>query len=69
MKQNIINWFDNIFIESPETISDFIDKYHNIFKHQRGFGYWLWKPYIILRKLEELNDNDILVYIDYHHNR
>lgn len=58
------NWFDNIFIESPETITEIIDKYKNIFKYERGYGYWLWKPYIILRKLEELNDNDILVYID-----
>ena len=58
------NWFDNIYIESPETISDFINKYPNIFRHKKGFGYWLWKPYIILRKLEALNDNDILVYLD-----
>ena len=58
------NWFDNIFIESPETIKDLTYKYKNIFKYKRGFGYWVWKPYIILRKLEELNDNDILVYLD-----
>ena len=35
------NWFDNIFIESPETIW-FIDKYHNIFKYEEdlviGYG-------------------------------
>lgn len=31
---------------------------------QRGGGYWIWKPYIISKMLEKLNDNDILVYID-----
>ena len=31
---------------------------------ERGAGYWIWKPKIILDKLEEINDNDILVYID-----
>ena len=58
------NWFNNIFIETPETIKDFIEDNKEIFKYERGYGYWLWKPYIILRKLQELNENDILVYID-----
>lgn len=33
-------------------------------KHCRGFGYWLWKPYIIYKTLQSLNDDDILVYAD-----
>ena len=57
-------WFDNIYIETPDTINHFITEHSEIFKYKRGFGYWLWKPYIILRKLMELNENDILVYID-----
>ena len=31
---------------------------------KRGGGYWVWKPYIIYKKLKEMEDNDILVYID-----
>ncbi len=31
---------------------------------KRGGGYWVWKPYIIYKKLNELKENDILVYID-----
>ncbi|MDA0079651.1 hypothetical protein [Brachyspira hyodysenteriae] len=30
----------------------------------RGFGYWCWKPFIVLKTLESMNDNDILVYAD-----
>ena len=30
----------------------------------RGYGYWLWKPYIIHKTLELMNDNDILFYVD-----
>lgn len=30
----------------------------------RGYGYWLWKPYIVKKQLELMNDNDILVYAD-----
>jgi len=35
-----------------------------ILANKRGFGYWLWKPYFIMKKLEQMNDNDILVYAD-----
>lgn len=30
----------------------------------RGFGYWLWKPKIILDRLRELPEGDILFYAD-----
>lgn len=30
----------------------------------RGFGYWIWKPFIILHHLELLSDDEILIYID-----
>ena len=31
---------------------------------KRGYGYWIWKPYLILKELEKLKENEILVYID-----
>lgn len=37
---------------------------HDVLSKERGAGYWLWKPYIIERKLSELPENDILVYSD-----
>lgn len=30
----------------------------------RGYGYWLWKPYLIHKTLQSLNTNDILIYAD-----
>lgn len=43
---------------------DFKTTYNNILQQNRGGGYWLWKPYIILNKLRRLNQNDILIYMD-----
>lgn len=45
--------------------NDFKEKYKEVWNmSQRGGGYWIWKPYIISQMLEQINDNDILVYID-----
>jgi hypothetical protein len=45
--------------------NDFKEKYREVWNmSQRGGGYWIWKPYIISKMLEQINDNDILVYID-----
>jgi hypothetical protein len=33
-------------------------------KRPRGYGHWLWKPYIILRAMNALCDGDILFYCD-----
>lgn len=30
----------------------------------RGYGYWLWKPYLTKKTLDRMNDNDFLVYAD-----
>lgn len=31
---------------------------------KQRFGYWCWKPFIILETLKQINDNDILIYAD-----
>lgn len=57
--------FDSINIYDPENIdSDFKQKNSYIFNNTIGAGYWLWKPYVILQKLKELNEGDILCYCD-----
>lgn len=59
------NWFDKCLIETPNTISGFINEHKSIFdNYQKGFGLWLWKPYIILKHLEALNEGDLLFYQD-----
>lgn len=62
----------NIFSECiPYTHLDLINDVEFWNKHgefissnSRGYGYWLWKPYIIQKTLSKLNENDILVYAD-----
>lgn len=60
-----IGEFDFTEVMSPENIDeDFKLKNVAILKNHIGAGYWLWKPYIILKKLESLKDGDILCYCD-----
>ena len=43
----------------------FRHKHSGILKTRKGAGYWLWKPYIILKTLaESMSDNDLLMYQD-----
>ncbi len=35
-----------------------------ILEQGRGAGYWLWKPYILLETLQNIDDDDVLVYND-----
>src|SRR3989338_10956210 len=39
---------------------------HNEFisSNSIGYGYWIWKPYIILKTIDDLNADDILIYMD-----
>ena len=60
-----IGGFDSsIQYKHTDIDSFFLSKNDNILKQPRGFGYWIWKPYFILKSLEELNDGDILFYSD-----
>ena len=30
----------------------------------RGFGYWRWKPFVILKTMKSMKSNDVLLYVD-----
>ena len=56
---------DKVIEYSPNDIDkDFFEINKNIFSYKRGFGLWLWKPYFILKTLEEINEGDYLMYCD-----
>ena len=61
------DFFDNIFIYNEYNLPK-DEKFEALLSHKlvpsRGFGYWCWKPFIILKTLENLKDGDILVYAD-----
>jgi hypothetical protein len=68
-QENLINtakkYFDGYVSYTKETLdSKFIKENYDIMNQQKGCGYWLWKPYIILNTLKQLEDNDILFYVD-----
>ena len=56
-------WFKTITIYTPGDIDiEFKNKHKNILKYPRGNGYWIWKNYFIKKRLNEIDDNDILLF-------
>lgn len=57
--------FDNsIMYKSSNLPQQFLDENFEIISQPRGYGYWLWKPYIILSIMNHLKDGDKLFYMD-----
>lgn len=49
LKQDLVFWNQH---------SEFIQN------NPRGIGYWIWKPYLILKTLYNMTDGDVLIYAD-----
>jgi len=62
------NWFTEIIGYKDSDLkqdTDFWNKHGKFIEsNNRGYGYWIWKSYLIKKSLEKLNDGDILVYAD-----
>ncbi|MDR2489894.1 MAG: hypothetical protein LBD20_00660 [Spirochaetaceae bacterium] len=59
-----MNTYDGIYVYNEDDLDT---DFYNHFKDKfclRGFGYWVWKPQIILQTLSKLNDGDLLQYTD-----
>lgn len=63
---NEFDFFDKIFLLNEKNLSkSFKDKFkHELILGSKGYGYWCWKPEIILNILEKLDINDCLIYVD-----
>jgi hypothetical protein len=65
---NKLKLFDEKILYTDTYLEN--DKYfwdkHKLFikKNKRGYGYWLWKPYIIKITMDKMKDGDILFYLD-----
>jgi hypothetical protein len=61
-----LNFFDDTFINTENDLdSSFRESFKDkLIKGSRGYGYWIWKPQIILQALEKMEDGDILLYAD-----
>lgn len=55
---------DKVFEFYPEDLSEIKTKYPEHFDVKRGYGLWFWKPYIILKALEQISEDEFLFYCD-----
>lgn len=55
---------DEILEFHPEDIADFHAEHPDIFAYKRGAGLWLWKPYVIYKALQQIEDGAWLFYCD-----
>lgn len=61
-----MNFFDEIHVMDESSLEpEFWSQWHHIMKlGTRGFGYWCWKPYVILRLMEKMPEGGFLLYCD-----
>ncbi|MGD1091298.1 MAG: hypothetical protein ABSB35_04800 [Bryobacteraceae bacterium] len=52
-------WTEEMLHDTP-----FYSERKTILDMRRGAGYWLWKPFIIVQTLEEMQEGDCLIYSD-----
>ena len=62
--QSVKNLYSNseTKVFKPKDLPDEINNYAKLYS--RGYGYWIWKPYIIKEALRKISKNDILLYLD-----
>jgi hypothetical protein len=58
------NFFNSIQLYSPKDFGDDFKHINFIKNNKRGYGYWIWKLYFILKRFDEITYNDILIYTD-----
>ena len=61
----LLHGFDRVINYTNKNIdNDFYKNNSKILSQTKGAGYWLWKPYIILKTLNCVNENSIIFYCD-----
>jgi len=49
-------------VYGPKDIPEWINQYAQ--KYPKGYGYWLWKPYLIFETLKKVDEGNVVVYLD-----
>lgn len=52
------------FREADLKATPFYERHKRLLKRRRGAGYWIWKPYLILKTMKKAKENDLIVYSD-----
>ena len=61
------NYYDEIKILSPKNFDEEMNKKFILTKDigkKRGYGYWFWKPFFLMKIMKKINLGDIIHYID-----
>jgi hypothetical protein len=57
--------FNKVIRYDPSMLPDlFLGRPKDELRTLRGYGFWAWKPYVMLEALKTMRDGDILVYAD-----
>lgn len=58
------HYFTETISYNPSDLDgDFVKRHQHLFD-KKGYGYWIWKPYIIDKLLKTMEEGDILMYCD-----
>ena len=59
------NFFDECISYGPNDLQkSFVLKHENILRLEKGAGFWIWKYQIIKQTIDQLKENDIVIYSD-----
>jgi hypothetical protein len=73
VRQWLLNWsarwfgkVDRLHVWTQATLEQdgFIARHPELFPNSTGFGWYAWKPYIILRALQDADEGDLIIYQD-----
>tara|TARA_B100000579_G_scaffold187137_2_gene152576 strand:- start:2859 stop:4529 length:1671 start_codon:yes stop_codon:yes gene_type:complete len=57
--------FKSVTGYGPENLPvDFFKQFKDILIQPRGGGYWIWRPIILLEKLNKMKEGEYLIYLD-----
>jgi hypothetical protein len=57
--------FDTITVYDPRQIdADFKSRFEDVLSRKRGGGYYIWKPYFVNKRFQEIKDGEYLIYVD-----
>lgn len=60
---NQLGIFDKIILYTPKDLPPYINA-SPLMAFQKGGGFWIWKPYLILKTLQEQKNDAIVIYVD-----
>ncbi|WP_218310927.1 hypothetical protein [Alteromonas antoniana] len=66
LEAHATGFFDSVTVFNMNLLDEDYIKQHKGFmlSNNRGFGYWIWKPQVVLQTARLYSSNDIIVYMD-----